>query len=132
METLFRPGFLPVRMACMATERSLESLTAEDFHGTKGSRFKLTGGSSEGGSGETFEAELAEVTEHAASAVPGASRMPFSLVFHGPLEQVHPQGMYRLEHKKFGSVELFLVPIGPNETAPGEKPTAMRYEAVFG
>jgi len=115
----------------VSTERSLESLTAEDFQGFRGSRFRLTDGSPEGGSGEAFEAELAEVTEYTASA-PGTSRTPFSLVFHGPLVPVHPQGMYRLEHEHHGGLDLFLVPIGPNETSPGEDPTAMRYEAVFG
>lgn len=116
----------------MTNGRSLETLTAGDFRGAQGTRFRLTGASPEGGdSAISIEAELADVTENPAGAM-GTFRIPFSVVFHGPLEPVMPQGSYRVEHEHFGSVELFLVPIGPNEVPPGENPTAMRYEAVFG
>jgi hypothetical protein len=54
------------------------------------------------------------------------------VLFNGPLEPVLPQGIYRLEHEQFGSVELFLVPVGPQTASPGKAPTAMGYEAVFG
>ena len=43
-----------------------------------------------------------------------------------------PQGVYRLEHERFGALELLIVPVGPDVPAPDEAPTAMRYEAVFG
>ena len=116
----------------MSTDRSLETLTAEDFRGHLGTRFRLTGESPEGGaSAVSIEAELADVSENPKAAV-GTFRTPFSVVFHGPLEPVVPQGSYRLEHEHFGSLELFLVPIGPDEVPPGQNPTAMRYEAVFG
>ena len=71
------------------------------------------------------------MTEYQANAA-GSFRAPFSVLFHGPLEPVMPQGIYQLEHEHFGTLELFVVPIGPNEVAPRETPTAMRYEAVFG
>lgn len=32
----------------------------------------------------------------------------------------------------FGTLELFIVPVGPNEPEPGAAPSAMRYESVFG
>jgi hypothetical protein len=116
----------------VSTGRSLETLTAEDFRTSKGTRFRLTGGSPEGDSPASYEAELVDVTEYAANAS-GTFRVPFSVVFHGPLEPVMPQGTYHLEHEQFGALELFIVPIGPNEpSAPAEAPTAMRYEAVFG
>lgn len=51
-------------------------------------------------------------------------REPFSLVFRGAKEEVLPQRIYRLEHEALGSLDIFLVPIGPD----GE---GMRYEAVF-
>ena len=51
-------------------------------------------------------------------------RVPFSVVFRGPLEPVLPQRIYRFEHDEFGSFELFIVPIGPDEAG-------MQYEAVF-
>jgi hypothetical protein len=35
-----------------------------------------------------------------------------------------PQGIYKLENEKLGALEIFLVPIGPDEKG-------MRYEAIF-
>jgi hypothetical protein len=59
---------------------------------------------------------------------PGASkdrpRVPFSLVFHTVPEAVVPQAIYRLESDTMEPMELFLVPLGPDERG-------MRYEAVF-
>lgn len=116
----------------MSTGHSLETLTAEDFRGIRSSRFRLTGGPREDGAPAAFDAELAEVTEFPASAS-GTFPTPFSVLFHGPLEPVMPQGIYRLEHEQLGTLEFFIVPVGPNEpSAPGEAETAMRYEAVFG
>ena len=80
----------------------------------------------------SLDAELAEVTEHGAAAS-GRFRAPFSVTFHGPLQPVLPQGSYRVQHEKLGALELFIVPVGPDEPDdPGQPPTAMRYEAVFG
>ena len=119
-------------MAAVSDGRSLQTLTAEDFRGHQGTRFRLTGGSPPGNSPVYIEADLVEVTEHVASAT-GTLRAPFSVLFHGPLEPVMPQGIYRLEHQQLGTLELFIVPVGPDEPrVPGEAPTAMRYEAVFG
>ena len=115
----------------MTTDRSLETLTAGDFRDNRGTRFRLTGKSPDGGSPASFEADLVDVTEYAANAS-GTFRVPFSVLFHGPLEPVMPQGVYRLEHERFGALELLIVPVGPDVPAPDEAPTAMRYEAVFG
>jgi len=111
---------------------SLETLTAADFRVHQGTKFRLTGGSPPGGGPSSIEAELAEVTERAPNAA-GTFRAPFSVLFHGPLQPVMPQGIYRVEHEQLGAVELFIVPVGPDEPSdPGRVPTAMRYEAVFG
>ena len=117
----------------MTSERSLETLTAGDFRDHLGTPFRLTGASPEGGgSAVSVEAELADVSENP-SGPPSATRTPFSVVFRGPLEPVLPQGIHHVEHEQFGTLELFIVPIGPDEpSAQGEAPTAMRYEAVFG
>jgi hypothetical protein len=113
-------------------ERSLETLTAADFRGSQGARFRLTGGPAGGGTPVSFEAELADVTEYPAGAA-GAFRTPFSVLFHGPLEPVMPQGTYRVSHERFGELDLFIVPVGPHASAESEgAPAAMRYEAVFG
>lgn len=117
-------------MLSVTNDHSLETLTAEDFRDHLGTQFKLTGQPQEDGSAVSVEAELADVSESPPGR-PGASRTPFSVLFHGPLEPVLPQGIYRLEGEHFGSVELFIVPVGPQAAPPGEAP-AMGYEAVFG
>lgn len=111
----------------MTSSRSLETLTAEDFLDVKGSRFELTIELP-----EPSQLELAEVTRVGQSCS-GGFRQPFALLFRGPIEPVLPQAIYRLEHDKLGVLELFIVPIGPDEAAtPGTRSAAMRYEAVFG
>jgi hypothetical protein len=119
-------------MAAVPDDRSLQTLTAGDFRPYQNTRFRLTGGSPPSRSPASIEAELVEVTEQGASA-PGTVRTPFSVLFHGPLEPVMPQGIYRVEHEQLGTMELFIVPVGPDgPSGPGQVPTAMRYEAVFG
>ena len=106
-------------------------LTAEDFRGALGTRFRLTGGLGNGAP-VAVDVELADVTEHAARAL-GASRTPFSLLFHGPAEPVVPQGMCRLEHEHLETLELFVVPVEPvGPAVPGRAPAVMCYEVVFG
>ena len=114
------------------TSHSLETLTAADFRDIKDRRFRLTTELPKNERQAAYEFELAEVTEAAGVNFAGF-RKPFSVLFHGPERPVLPQAIYRLEHNQLGVLELFLVPLGPNEpTAPGERPTAMRYEATFG
>lgn len=115
----------------MENGRALETLTADDFRDLKGSRFQLTTGLPTTGRHVAFQVELADVTQSAVGPT-GAFRAPFAVLFHDPLEPVLPQGIYRLEHEQLGVLELFIVPIGPDEPSePGRQPTAMRYEAVF-
>jgi hypothetical protein len=111
--------------------RSLETLTAGDFRGAQGTRFRLAGGP---GSGmpAAVDVELIDVTEHAARPA-GTFRTPFSLLFHGPAEPVMPQGTYRLEHEHLDALELFVVPVeapGPAGSGPARPVTC--YEVVFG
>ena len=54
----------------------------------------------------------------------GARRAPFSLVFRGPGELVLDQRIYPLDNEALGRLEIFLVPIGPDDEG-------MRYESVF-
>ncbi len=51
-------------------------------------------------------------------------RAPFSAVFRGPAEPQLAQGIYTLDNETLGRLEIFLVPIGPDDEG-------MRYEAVF-
>ncbi len=73
---------------------------------------------------EPIRLELVVVTENGKGVPPGA-RQPFSLLFLGPVSsQYLLQHMYPLEHPEMGVLELFLVPLGPQEGR-------MRYEAIF-
>lgn len=116
----------------MTEDRSLKSLTAKEFHAAKGTRFRVSGGPPEGSLPDSFEVDLVDVAEYPERAE-GTFRAPFSVVFHGPLNPVLPQGIYRLEQERLGALDLFIVPIGPDEPeAPGAAAKAMRYEAAFG
>jgi hypothetical protein len=108
-----------------------EVLTADSFRTIIGSRFHLSTALSASGPAVSVDLELAEVNEHTGPR--DAFRAPFSLLFHGPLAPVMPQASYPLQHGQLGPLDLFIVPLGPQEpAAPGQAPTAMRYEAVFG
>ena len=73
---------------------------------------------------EPIDLELVLVTERGQGFRPGA-RQPFSLHFLGPVSsQYLLQNMYRLEHPEMGALDIFLVPLGPEEGR-------MRYEAIF-
>ena len=52
-------------------------------------------------------------------------REPFSLLFRLADHTRLPQRIYSVSHPRMGSMQLFLVPIGPDERG-------MRLEAVFG
>jgi hypothetical protein len=71
-----------------------------------------------------LDLELIETTDLGPAAAVAARSRAFSLVFRGPRERVLPQETHRLKHDAFGEIEIFLVPIGPDESG-------MRYEAVF-
>jgi hypothetical protein len=52
-------------------------------------------------------------------------RPPFHLIFRGPSAPVLDQRIHALSHPTFGALEIFLVPIGPDDLG-------QCYEAVFG
>ncbi len=54
----------------------------------------------------------------------GVRRVPFSVVWRAPRGADVPQQICAVRHPALGTLELFLVPIGPDEVG-------MRYEAVF-
>ncbi len=72
----------------------------------------------------TLVLELITVDEPGTGAPGGGRRQPFSLTFRGPEEPVLPQRVYALEHATMGRLEIFLVPIGPDEAG-------ICYQAVF-
>jgi hypothetical protein len=98
----------------------LESLTVDTFTTRIGERFRLLADPSS----ET-PLELIHATPLGAARPPqAAGRTPFSILFRGPLTPVWPQRIYRVEHDTLGTLDLFLVPIGPRDGG-------MVYEAIF-
>jgi hypothetical protein len=71
---------------------------------------------------ELVEATLLPAQPNRPAAL--GARAPFSLVFRAPRGTDIPQRTYELRHSELGTFQIFLVPIGPDETGP-------RYEAVF-
>jgi hypothetical protein len=93
----------------------LETLTRETFAENLNTRFRVM---PEGA--DAIEAELIEVK-------PGRStprQDQFSLLFRAPQDVPLQQGVYRLEHEKIGTFDLFLVPVRKDEQW-------FYYEAVF-
>jgi hypothetical protein len=93
----------------------LGALTAETFAPLRGESFRIAPGDA-----PEFEVELVEVDEGGA----GASRTQFSLLFRGGPDPPLPQRIYRVEHEELGPLDIFLVPLGPDDVG-------QRYEAVF-
>jgi hypothetical protein len=52
---------------------------------------------------------------------------PFSLIFHGPNSPIAPQAQYDVSHAELGSLQIFLVPIGPDRKSR----QMMQYQAIF-
>lgn len=92
---------------------------------------KLTSATFSDRVGDIFDAEIPEHTlrlelilvRKIASAQTNGDR-PFALEFRGPLEPIWPQAIYKLQNQQLGTLDLFLVPVGPDEQG-------MIYEAVF-
>jgi hypothetical protein len=90
----------------------------EDFAGFQGKMFTVSAGAE-----LSFVAELIEVAPMGETVGP-TGRRAFSLVLRGPGTDEPVQQVYRVEHEDLGSLELFLVPFGPDDKG-------MKYEAVF-
>ena len=99
--------------------KPLEQLTASDFRPYLNTTFtvRLEGL-------DPIPLDLVSVTEAGSKPWPDA-RQPFTLHFLGPVStQYLLQHIYALDHPIMGTLELFLVPLGPEMGR-------MRYEAVF-
>jgi hypothetical protein len=95
----------------------LEDFTIDTFRPRLGERFCLV-------AEPVLEVDLVEAETVGERAIEPSGRVPFSLVFRGPLDPVLPQRIYRFENDALGAFDLFIVPIGPDEAG-------MRYQAVF-
>ena len=100
----------------------IRTMELADFSPQLNQKFRLQTGPS-----ASLEVELIEVKE-LGSGVEDRRRSlrgkPFSLVFRGPNETPLAQGTYTIEHETAGTLELFLVPIGPDKEG-------LSYEAIF-
>ena len=93
--------------------------TISQFEGRIGDTFRVIDAD-----GPPLELDLVSA-ETVDEARPAELPQAFDLLFHGPLEPVLPQRIYRLENDSMDPLEIFIVPIGPVEGA-------MRYQAAFG
>ncbi len=104
----------------MTTEKlGLDVLTQANFAPLVGSLFRM-----QMGPDQSIEIELIEAT--LAPGVQLEKGRPFSLLFIGPLPACARlnQRIYALEHESLGTLEIFLVPLGPDKKG-------MRFEAIF-
>ncbi|MEO8493743.1 MAG: hypothetical protein ABI614_01630 [Planctomycetota bacterium] len=72
-----------------------------------------------------IEAEAAE----SQGAAPAQSAKSFSLLFHDRAATVRSfvlQGIYRFDHPELGTLELFMVPVGPDKQGQG-----ICYQVIF-
>jgi hypothetical protein len=101
----------------------LESLTLATFADRIGEPFLIYASAD-----HTLELALVEARSLASDGTRAEgsrrAREPFSIVFKGPAAPVMPQSIYALAHDSLGSLELFLVPIGPDRDG-------MLYQAIF-
>ncbi len=67
---------------------------------------------------------LSEVKAMSENEDEASRKVSFALLFLTTKEANLPQGTYILNNAKLGTVEIFMVPIGPNKEG-------MRYEAIF-
>lgn len=74
---------------------------------------------------DSFDALLIEVKTLGQKPEDSNQRWAYSLLFHIPEKESYlVQRIYRLSHPDMGDIDLFLVPLGPDETG-------MLYEAIF-
>jgi hypothetical protein len=108
----------------------LDKLTSEDFTPQLHQTFLLSLGPwgqphDPAAHGALRMLELVEVAVLGGEASGGsAARRPFSLIFRDAGGGYLPQRTYAIEHPALGWLDLFLVPIGPDQGG-------MRYEAIF-
>lgn len=91
-----------------------DALTIEAFRPCLQKTFRLSG------DGAALDLVLAEIEDLG----DGYNRRAFSLLFTAPPKPVMPQAIYRLDNAATGPIDVFLVPLGPEQ---GQ----FRYQAVF-
>lgn len=93
----------------------LENLKLNSFFECLGTKFRVYAGDD-----KSVELELVEAVDSGSNT----RQERFSLLFRGPLDTALDQSMYKIEHDRLGSFDLFIVPVGINESG-------REYEVVF-
>jgi hypothetical protein len=93
----------------------LDTLRCEDFEPHLNAAFSMQVGNT------TTALELIAVTRLPQQAM---TRQPFSLLFRGAGTIIWPQGIYHLTRAGLDPLDIFLVPVGKDESG-------VRYEAIF-
>jgi hypothetical protein len=99
----------------MGSSLNLATLALDDFTAHLGADFEMQ--TSEG----TVPLKLAKAEPVGASGREGGA---FSLLFAAPAGTALPQAIYPVRHPSLGTIEIFLVPIGPLAGGNG-------YQAIF-
>jgi hypothetical protein len=99
----------------LAMPTSVASLTPADFEPHQGESFALQA------AGNVLTLRLAEVRRLGAALREGGA---FSLLFTTAPGPFLPQATYPITHPELGTLELFMVPLGP-------KDGSNRYEVIF-
>ena len=94
---------------------SLADLKVTDFETRKGETFRLRAPQA------TLDFELVEISRLGDSGREGGA---FSLVFRTPRGPFLPQAIYPVDHAALGTLDVFVVPIGPISDGNG-------YEVIF-
>lgn len=98
----------------------LERLQSADFTPFLGQHFYIH--TEDHGVLESVMTEVSEVGKRPPEGF--GRRQAFSVLFRGPKEPILPQRIYRVSHQIMGDLDLFLVPIGPDDVG-------MVYETIF-
>ena len=93
----------------------LDQLRCEDFESHLNSSFDMR-------TGDT--ATVVELIAVKRLPQHATAREPFSLLFRGAGTTVWPQGIYQLSRTGLDQLDIFLVPVGRDESG-------VRYEAIF-
>ncbi len=95
----------------------VEQLHHHDFTPHIGKLFRFPG--------SRIAVTLATVDVHEQARVPGIDRTPFTLIFHGPLGDVLPEGFYSAEIEDGSTLAFYIMPI---HTVARDR---QDYQAVF-
>jgi hypothetical protein len=96
----------------------LDKLTVASFSDAVGAQFHVP-------IGEAIRVDLTLIEAKESRSVPRRDgSASFSLIFRGPMRPILPQQVHRLEYPALGALELFMVPIGPDQTG-------MCYQVIF-